>query len=63
MITGDEPAIGLEYQIGLTIRQQFAMVAMQGLIANAPNGQLHNSKQGCDLATQWADDLIEALNK
>ena len=47
---------------GLTKREYFAAMAMQGLIANAPNGHLSNSKQGCELAIQWADDLITALN-
>lgn len=69
-ITGNEPAMPItlddssnEYYTGLTIRQEFARTAMQGLLANAPNGHLSNSKEGCQLAVQWADDLITELNK
>lgn len=39
----------------------FAGIAMQGIIANAPNGQLSNSKQGVSLSIQWADELLKQL--
>ena len=48
---------------GLTKREYFAGLAMQGLIANAPNGHLNNSYEGCSLAAQWADQLLEELEK
>ena len=48
---------------GLTKREYFAAIAMQGLIMNAPNGHLSNSHEGVQLATQWADALIIQLNK
>jgi hypothetical protein len=47
--------------IGLTKREYFAAMAMQGLLASSPDG-LH-----CDLCSkisiEHADALIEALNK
>ena len=52
-----------EINNGLTKREYFAAMAMQGLISNAPNGHLSNSKQGVELATDWADALITALNQ
>lgn len=47
---------------GLTKREYFAAMAMQGLIANAPDGHIGNSIEGSQLATQWADSLITSLN-
>ncbi len=73
MITGDEPAnptiesinhngvIQLQTPhdgIGLTIRQQFAMAAMQGLLCNDGN-----HKTLAEEAARCADALIEELNK
>lgn len=49
--------------LGLTKREYFAGLAMQGLITSCPQGNLHNTKEGCELAVQWANALIEALNK
>lgn len=64
MITEAEaPITGLENQLGLTKREYFAAMAMQGLISNAPNGNLGNYTEGCELATKWADTLIIELNK
>jgi len=48
---------------GLTKLEYFSAMAMQGLIANAPNGNLHNSREGTQLAVTWALDLIDELNK
>jgi len=48
---------------GLTKREHFAGLAMQGLIANAISGHLGNSSEGVTLAIQWADDLIAELNR
>ena len=41
----------------------FAGLAMQGLIANAPDQQLHNTTQGCELAIWWAEELIRQLKE
>lgn len=43
--------------------EHFAGLAMQGLIANAPSNNLGNSKEGCQLAVQWAIDLIEEIDR
>ena len=48
---------------GLTKREYFAGLAMQGLIANAPNGHLSNSKEGVSLAIQWTDELLKQLEQ
>lgn len=67
-ITGDEPATGYgfangeshESHSGLTIRQQFAMAAMQGIMG------LHNiidPKKLANASVRCADALIEELNK
>ena len=48
---------------GLSKREYFAALAMQGLISNAPEGNLHNYAHGAPLAVAWADALIEELNK
>ena len=56
----DETTIG---QAGLTKREYFAGLAMQALITNAPDGHLGNSLEGCPIAIQWADNLINELNK
>jgi hypothetical protein len=42
-------------------RLYLAGLAMQGLIQNAPTGNLHNSSEGTDLALQWADELLTKL--
>ncbi len=60
IITGDEPAMphgGFEER-GLTIRQYFAAMAMQGLLANS-DYQTNIS----DGAVKCADALIAELNK
>lgn len=61
---------GSEYQFvtedfypGLTKREYFAAMAMQGCIINSPIGQISNSHYGCQLAIKWADNLIDELNK
>lgn len=46
----------------LTIREYFAAMAMQGLITSVPTGTL-SSKHGTEVAIQWADTLINELNK
>lgn len=48
--------------LGLTKREYFAVMAMQGLIANAPINNLGNSAEGVQLAVKWTDDLIQELN-
>ena len=44
------------------LRIHFAGFAMQGIIANAPNGHLSNSKQGIELVLQWTDELLKKLD-
>jgi len=79
-ITGNEPAMPFEaatenellsgHITGLTIRQEFAARAMQGLMTTlmpTSNNQLcpndENVKYMANLAVSAADELIEALNK
>ena len=82
-ITGNEPAhplkemvyseglgghIGIDY-LGLTIRQQFAMAAMQGMLANNEGCMAQGSSRSFNpetiaaCAVNQSDALIEALNK
>ena len=71
-ITGDEPATGIVqgrefFEPGLTIRQHFAAMAMQGLLANKyfqvyKEGELSTDKLS-RTAVDAADALIEELNK
>lgn len=67
---GDDPAFskpasyddyyGLDgSQEGLTKREYFAAMALQGLLAN--NTSIH--KYSVQSAVEYADDLIEELNK
>ena len=53
---------------GLTKREYFAVLAMQGLWANSPQSPLHgqpeyDTVQIARMAVQAADDLIAELNK
>ena len=75
MITGNEPAMSLDYDLvdtsrrgmalGLTIRQHFAAMAMQGILASC------EPERGPFIAPDWlsqqsvlyADALIAELNK
>jgi uncharacterized protein YegJ (DUF2314 family) len=50
-------------EMGLTKREYFAGQAMVGIIANAPNGQLSNSKEGVELVIKWTDELLKQLEK
>ena len=74
-MTGNEPAYptmdnnGLNRFSGLTIRQQFAMVAMNGMLAHSTR---YRPRQGAsnnwheamaEEAVQLADALIAELNK
>lgn len=76
-LTGNEPAMStdwlnpqtgnVESATGLTIRQEFAKAAMQGLIAStdwnesvATDGFI---TRGAELSVIYADELIKALNK
>jgi hypothetical protein len=66
MITGNEPITGTDNQIGLTIRQQFAAMAMQGFCATfrgdykvSPELAHEMSKE----AVLIADSLIAELNR
>lgn len=48
-------------QTGLTKREYFAGLAMQSLIS-INRQRIHNSKEGCELAIQWADELLKQLS-
>ena len=67
-LTGNEPVMpsqnNMAYNEGLTIRQQFAMAAMQGMLANetfVPNKE--NYEYYAKAAVNEADLLIKALNE
>ena len=82
-ITGNEPAMPNTYEYeygdygqkeqviheGLTIRQQFAMAAMQGIISGDVNGSIvadtamYSPDEAAIKAVNYADALINALNK
>ena len=82
-ITGNEPALPFEaatenellsgHITGLTIRQEFAARAMQGILACGlygieGNAEYLSNVEGeingrCDEAVLWADRLIISLNK
>jgi hypothetical protein len=47
---------------GLTKREYFAAMAMQGILARGFNPDLFE-KNGSEIAVNWADALINALNK
>lgn len=66
MENGKEPINAIDYDRsysynGLTKREYFAGLAMQSLISNAPEQQLHNAKEGVALALVWADELLKQL--
>lgn len=78
MITGNEPAMptleqsanGVGYwntYHGLTIRQHFAAMAMQGLCAVDNKGEFDNLQASAEyaakLSVKYADALIAELNK
>ena len=66
-ITGNEPAYPVFdeemdiMRLGLTIRQQFAMAAMQGMIAGKYEG--NGIIDDCKVAVKYADALIAELNR
>lgn len=72
-ITGNEPTFAriassqngtkVGPQEGLTIRQYYAGLAMQGLCANSIPGQHHAFPFLANEAVQYADALIAELNK
>lgn len=47
---------------GLTKREYFAAMAMQGILANASNA-IRNSEFVSGLSVEYADALINALNR
>ncbi len=76
MITGNEPAMPFEsatmdtlmstHLVGLTIRQHFAAMAMQGMLANhlIIDTLSGNSKEViCEWSVKYAEALINELNK
>ena len=52
-----------DFHLGLTKREYFAAMAMQGLIANAPINNLSNYKEGVSLAIEWSDELLKQLEE
>jgi hypothetical protein len=69
MITGNEPATGYgsdSYDCpGLTIRQRFAMEAMNGLCAthDSEGTWKHDSELVAKASVEYADALIKTLNE
>lgn len=55
--------VGLNYTSGLTVREYFAALAMQGLLNRGHIQHSHNFGALMDDAVLAADALIEALNK
>lgn len=69
-ITGDEPINVTNFKdgetncTGLTIRQHFAAMAMQGLLNGVRRYETKDDeKRIAEMATKAADALIEELNK
>ena len=63
-LTGNEQAYPNVSYAGLTIRQTFAMVTMQGLVSNLPKMSLEDALQAVPAqAVMFADALIEELNR
>ena len=48
---------------GLTQREYFAGLAMQGMIANTPSAHLGNYEHRVALAIEWTDELLKQLEK
>jgi len=70
MTHGDErisvvtnPLSGDIWEQGLTKREYFAALAMQGLLANRDNAPVSDFKYAAKYSLQMADALIEALNQ
>jgi len=66
MITGNEPAMphpNHEGRSGLSIRQQFAATAMQGLISKYYLKTPEDQDIISQLSVELADSLIKQLNK
>ena len=71
MITGNEPVTPLQYlndnttydSYGLTIRQHFAAMAMQGILSSLDNDTPIIGGLLAEYAVKCADALIAELNK
>ena len=50
------------FQPGLTKREYFAAIALQGFAAN-PHSGIHSDRELATFAVSLADELIKALNK
>ena len=61
MIGADHAGNDLDLKIGLTKREYFAAMAMQGLIASCANSYPSRKETG-KRAVEFADALIAALN-
>ena len=71
MTNGNDNACGYGFanerssyeSLGLTKREYFAAMAMQGLCANSIPGNHHKPEVLCKDAVEYADTLIKELNK
>lgn len=71
-ITGDEPSMPIWFEGnlgqmnstgGLSIRQHFAAMAMQGFISSIKEGYQTMHRDAAEQAVEFADALIAELNK
>lgn len=62
LFNGDGPPF-YDYTGGLTKREYFAAMAMQGMIASNPGIQIKYPEKMAKIAVNYADHLIEELNK
>lgn len=60
---GDHGFKQLQADRGLTKREAFAMAAMQGYLASYPSDSSPNAVNVAKYSVEYADALIEALNK
>lgn len=51
------------FEIGLTKREYFAVMAMQGICANSIPGEHHMPKRVAQDAVEFADELLKQLEK
>jgi hypothetical protein len=54
---------GVNIYYGLTKREYFAAKAMQGVMSSSTHGVPENTKRCAEIAVEWADELIKALEQ
>lgn len=59
----DDDAYASDTDSGLSKREIFAMATMQGLVSSVTIGRIDHMNLMCETSVQYADALIEALNK